>query len=148
MSTDANKDLVRRLVDDLNENRLDLLDEVVATDYRQDNPSVPPGREGLKALFGRLRGAFPDLAVTIDDMVAEDDAVIAVTTMTGTQRGDLPGIHATERPVNVSSIDVYRIRGDKIVEHFGRFDELGMLEQLGVAHDLSWPGRANPARDA
>jgi steroid delta-isomerase-like uncharacterized protein len=140
MSTDANKELVRRLVQALNDNRLELLDDVVARDYRQGNESVAAGREGLKALFGRLRSAFPDLSVSIDELIAEGDAVVAVTRMRGTQRGDLPGVAATGRGVHVSSIDLYRIADGGIVEHFGRFDELGMLEQLGVAHDLSWPG--------
>ena len=124
----------------MNEDRLQLLDEVVALDYQQDNPSAPGGREGLKSLFARLRQAFPDLAVTIDRLIAEEDWVVAVTRMRGTQRGELPGIRPTGRTVDVSSIDLYRVANGKIVEHFGRFDELGMLDQLGVAHDLSWPG--------
>jgi steroid delta-isomerase-like uncharacterized protein len=136
----ANKDLVRQLVEHLNEDRLDRLDDVVATDYLQDNPSVPGGREGLKALFARLRSAFPDLSISIEDLIEEGDAVVAVTRMRGTHRGDLPGVAATDRAVDVSSMDLYRVRDGKIVEHFGRFDELGMLGQLGVAHDLSWPG--------
>jgi steroid delta-isomerase-like uncharacterized protein len=145
MSIETNKELVRRLVASLNDGRLELLDDVVAPDYRQDNRSVGAGREGLKALFGRLRAAFPDLSVSVDQLVGEADAVVAVTRMRGTQRGDLPGVPASGRTVDVSSIDVYTVADDRIVEHFGRFDELGMLEQLGVAHDLSWPGPIPPS---
>jgi predicted SnoaL-like aldol condensation-catalyzing enzyme len=84
MSIETNKELVRRLVASLNDGRLELLDDVVAPDYRQDNRSVGAGREGLKALFGRLRAAFPDLSVSVDQLVGEADAVVAVTRMRGT----------------------------------------------------------------
>jgi predicted ester cyclase len=140
MKTDENKELIHQLVEALNDNRIQDLDELVTTDYDQDNPSVYPGRAGLKELFTRLRSAFPDLHVSIQQLIAEGDHVVAVTTMRGTQEGNLPGIKPTGRSVDVSSIDLYRIAGSRIVEHFGRFDELGMLEQLGVAHDLEWPG--------
>jgi predicted ester cyclase len=140
MSTDDNKQLVRQLIQALNDNRIQDLDELVGAQYDQDNPSVYPGRAGLKELFTRLRSAFPDLNVSITELVAEGDHVVAVTTMRGTQQGELPGIKPTGRSVNVSSMDLYRIQDNRIVEHFGRFDELGMLEQLGIAHDLEWPG--------
>jgi steroid delta-isomerase-like uncharacterized protein len=140
VTTDENKELVRQLIGALNDNRIQDLDELVAASYDQDNPSVHPGRAGLKALFTRLRSAFPDLNVSIQQLIAEGDHVVAVTSMQGTQQGDLPGIKATGRSVKVSSIDVYRTQAGRVVEHFGRFDELGMLEQLGIAHDLEWPG--------
>jgi predicted ester cyclase len=140
MSTNANKDVVGQLVDHLNDGRLELLDEILAADYQQDNPSVPGGREGLKALFARLRAAFPDLSGSIEELVAEDDEVVALSRMRGTHQGDLPGISATGRSVDLASMDLYRIRGGRVVERFGRFNELGMLEQLEVAHDLGWPG--------
>ena len=140
MSIDDNKELVRQLVGALNDNRIQDLDELVAAQYDQDNPSVHPGRAGLKELFTRLRSAFPDLNVTIQQLLAEGDQVVAVSTLRGTQQGELPGIKPTGRSVNVSSMDLYRIQDGRIVEHFGRFDELVMLEQLGIAHDLEWPG--------
>jgi steroid delta-isomerase-like uncharacterized protein len=140
MSTDDNKELVRQLVAALNDNRIQDLDELVAVQYDQDNPSVYPGRAGLKELFTRLRSAFPDLNVSIEQLVAEGDRVVAVSRMNGTQQGELPGIKPSGRTVNVSSMDLYRVQDGRIVEHFGRFDELGMLEQLGIAHDLEWPG--------
>ena len=140
MSTDGNKELVRQLIQALNDNRIQDIDELVGAQYDQDNKSVYPGRAGLKELVTRLRSAFPDLNVSISELVSEGDHVVAVTTMRGTQQGELPGIKPTGRPVNVSSMDLYRIQGDRIVEHFGRFDELGMMDQLGVAHDMAWPG--------
>jgi steroid delta-isomerase-like uncharacterized protein len=140
MSTDDNKQLVRQLIEALNDNRIQDLDELIGAQYDQDNKSVYPGRAGLKELFTRLRSAFPDLNVSIQQLIAEGDEVVAVTTMRGTQRGELPGIKPTGKPVNVTSMDLYRVQNDRIVEHFGRFDELGMMEQLGVGHDMSWPG--------
>ena len=142
MSIDVNKNLVQRLLEGLNGGRLEILDDIVAEDYQQDNASVRGGREGLKALFTRLRIAFPDLSVSVDELVGEGDTVVAATTFRGTQDGDLVGIAPTGRRIEVSSLDLYRVADGRIAEHFGRFDELGMLDQLGIAHDLTWTGRA------
>src|SRR5262245_2120190 len=110
MSTDDNKELVRQLIQALDDNRIQDLDELVAAQYDQDNKSVYPGRAGLKELFTRLRSAFPDLNVTIENLVAEGDHVVAVTRMHGTQQGELPGIKPTGKSVDVSSMDLYRIQ--------------------------------------
>jgi predicted ester cyclase len=76
--------------------------------------------------------AFPDMHVTIDDMVAEGDKVAARVTMTGTHKGEIMGIPPTNKKVTFSLIVISRFAGGKIVEDHGQFDALGLMRQLGL----------------
>ena len=79
-----------------------------------------------------MRRAFPDLHFTIDDVAATPDAIAIQTTMTGTHDGDLFGIAPTHRRVHVTQIQIERVRGGRIVEHWRVTDELTLMRQLGV----------------
>jgi predicted ester cyclase len=79
------------------------------------------------------RGAFPDGHTTVEDSIAEGDKVAYRWTFRGTHRGELMGILPTERQVTITGITVDRISGGKIEEEWNNFDQLGMLQQLGVA---------------
>jgi steroid delta-isomerase-like uncharacterized protein len=139
VSEDENKAIVRRLVERCwNAGDLAALDEIVSAEYEQQNASVPAGREGLRQLITKTRSAFPDLTVHVDALIAEDDRVVALSTGRGTHQGEFSGIEATGKPVEVGSIDVYRVKNGQIVGHVGRLDELGLLDQIGITHDLSW----------
>jgi steroid delta-isomerase-like uncharacterized protein len=142
MDTDRNKAIVRRLLEEcLAGGDLDGLDEIVAEGYAQRDSSMPSGRDALKRFFAGFRSAFPDLQVRVEDLVAEGDKVVAVTVSTATHGGTFSGLPASGRRVEFRSMDIYRIADGRVVEHYGRIDELGLLEQLGVKHDLSWPGQ-------
>jgi steroid delta-isomerase-like uncharacterized protein len=128
---------VRRLVDEcVNANRPDLLADMVAPDVRI-HPATPGGApdikgiEGLTTAFGRFHDAFPDLHITMDDVIAADHQVAARWTATGTHRGQLAGIPATGRAVRWSGIDVYRLDHGIVVEWWRNDDYAGLLEQLG-----------------
>jgi len=84
-------------------------------------------------------GAFPDWQVTVEDMIAEGDKVVARYTAHGTQRGELLGIPATGKSVTTTAIDIFRIADSKIAEHRVESDTLGLMQQLGV---LLAPGQA------
>jgi predicted ester cyclase len=79
-----------------------------------------------------LRGAFPDLRFTLEDLVAEGDRVAARYYWEGTQEGEFMGYRPTGQAVRVGGMDFYRLRDGKIVEHWDRVDELGLLRQLGM----------------
>lgn len=141
MSADDNKEIVRRFIDDVwTAGNLTLLDELVSPEYLAENKSVGPGRDGLRQLISSVRAAFPDFTASIEDLIAEGDRVVAVITSRGTHRGNFNGIVATGKTVEVGSIDVYRVADGMLVQHVGRFDELGLLAQLGVQQDFSWAG--------
>jgi steroid delta-isomerase-like uncharacterized protein len=110
-----------------------VVDEFFAEDFVSHNnpPGFPPGREGVKQFFGTFRDAFPDVAVAIDELVADGDMVAVATTFTGTHEGELMGMAPTGRTVSVTGIDIVRIAGGRIVEHRGLTDIVGLMRQLG-----------------
>lgn len=137
MTTTAqqNKALVRRLMEeDISGGDLAVADEIIAPDFfdHTNPPGMQEGIAGHKAIVTLVRGAFPDLNWGIDDLIAEDDKVVARTTMTGTHLGEFFGILPTGRQVSMYGVHVLRIAGGKIAEHWGSNDDLGMMRQLGV----------------
>ena len=136
MSTAENKALSRRLVEEVfNRGNLSLVDELFAPDFIEHEelpPGFPPGREAVKAFSTTFRGAFPDLNVTIDDLIAEDGKVVIRGTWSGTHQGELMGIPPTGKSVSFGVIDTIRIADGKIVEHWGQMDTTSMMQQLGV----------------
>ena len=79
-----------------------------------------------------MHSAFPDLQMNVEDMIAEGDKVVARVRMSGTHQGEFMGIDPTGNRVEISGIDILRVADGKIVEHWGNFDDLGMMQQLGV----------------
>lgn len=135
MSAEDNKALVGRYFNAAwNEGNSAVIDELFAANFHHHNPGVPDGgsREGFKLFNGAFRSAFPDLRLTQDDVIAEGDKVVTRFTAHGTQQGELQGIAPTGKPINVTGIEIMRVSGGKIVEGWVDFDQLGMLQQLGV----------------
>ena len=90
----------------------------------------PPDAEGVKRFFAMFRDAFPDIAVTIDELVADETRVAVATTITGTHNGELMGFAPTGRQVAVAGLDILRIDGGRIAEHRGLTDTVGLMRQL------------------
>ena len=86
----------------------------------------------------RDRTAFPDLHLTVEDMIAEGDMVVSRLKARGTHRGDLMGIAPTGKQATVDAIDITRVAGGQLVERWGIIDMLGMMQQIGV---IPVPGR-------
>ena len=122
-NTEANKALVRRVYDAFNSGGVDLLDEAVAADFEDHDPmpNQTPGLVGLKQAVGLFRAAFPDGEMTVEEILADNDKVIARVTLRGTQTGEFFGQPATGRVVIAEGIDVYRISDGKISEGWSRF---------------------------
>jgi steroid delta-isomerase-like uncharacterized protein len=132
---ESNKQLSRRVNDEVwNEGKINLIDELVSADFV--NHSAPPGlpadREGFKQFVGMYRAAFPDVQITIEDILAEGDRVMTRWSATGTHKGKLLGIPPTNKKVTVTGMSENRISGGKIVEQWNEFDDLGMLQQIGA----------------
>ena len=136
MSTEQNKAAARRLIEEVfNQGNIDLIDEIVASDFVEHEdmgPGIPPGREGLKPATEMLRSAFPDFQATIQDMIAEGDKVVLRMTWSGTQAGAFMGIPASGKSFTIEVFDIMRIDGGKIAEHWGQTDIMGMMQQLGA----------------
>ncbi len=92
------------------------------------DPNLVEHRE----LITTFLGAFPDLQVTVEDLIAEGDKVVGRLTVTGTHQGELMGIPATGKKVSFSEIHIVRISNGKVVEHWEVADIMSMMQQLGV----------------
>ena len=138
MSIEANKELIRRYYDEvLNGGDLELLDELAAPDYVENDPfpDQRTGRVGLKDRVTILRTAFTQ-RWTVEDVVAEGDKVAARWTSTGTHTGDFMATAATGRAFTVAGVDFYRITDLKMAEHWHVVDMLGLMQQLGLLPNL------------
>lgn len=127
---------LRRLYDRINAHDIEGFGEGLAGDFveHEELPGGgPPNRDGVKAFFTMLTGAFPDLAMTVQDVVASGDKAVARVRFTGTHGGDFAGMPATGRSVDVQLIDIMRFGDDGLVrEHWGVFDALALMQQLGA----------------
>jgi steroid delta-isomerase-like uncharacterized protein len=134
MSAEEGKAITRRAYEAINQKNLDALDEIVASDIidRDPAPGQAPGLEGVKQYFSSLHTAFPDVQMNIEDLIAEGDKVVARVTVGGTHQGEFMGIDPTGNQVTITGIDILRIADGKIVERWGKFDDLSMMQQLGV----------------
>jgi len=135
MSTEENKAKQRRVWEEaFNKGDLSVADELFAPNYVYHGPigMEYKGPEGFKQMVTMFRNAFPDLHVTVEDMVAEGDKVVSRFTFTGTHKGELMGIAPTGKQVTIAGTVIVRWVGGKEVEAWGSEDLLGMMQQLGV----------------
>jgi len=127
--------MIRRFYEEVfNQRNLAALDDFYAPDHVDHTlpAGLPVGPEGTKQAIAMTLAGFPDLHITIEDMIAEGDKVVTWFTTHGTQQGALGSIPPTGKQVAVSTIEITRIADDKIVEDWGLDDRLGMLQQLGL----------------
>src|SRR5437588_11798234 len=135
MSTEQNKALIHRAYEEaFNQRNLAVLDEVNASDLGFHNASTTmQGLEAFKQFLSLYLAAFPDARFTVEDIIAEGDKVVARHTFRGTQQGDLMGIAPTGKQVMTTGVTITRFARGKGVELWGNNDDLGLLQQLGVA---------------
>ena len=88
--------------------------------------------EAYRTFFTALLNAFPDGRLTVNDEVTDGDKVVVRWTFTGTHKTDLMGIAPTGKRVTMTGISITRIDNGKIVEAWEEWDNLGMLQQMGV----------------
>ena len=133
---ESNKEVVNRLYTEvMGQGNMVVADGVLAenyVDHRLPFPDLPPNREGLKETVTRVRAAFPDIQPVVQDIVAEGDKVTVRVTASGTHQNEFNGIPPTGTKISWQEVHIYRLADGQIVEHWGEFDMLGMLIQLGV----------------
>jgi predicted ester cyclase len=134
---EANKDLVRRVYGDIrSEGRLDVVDEVFHDDYVGFDPTAAVfevrGKQGFKDQTSHYRSVFPDLSFTIESLIGEGDEVVTRWTARGTHAGSLAGELPTGASVTTSGFGSWRVEDCRIIKHYGVFDIMGMLQQIGA----------------
>ena len=136
MSTEENKAIVRRVNDEVwSKGHLDVIDELIADDFVATIVGAPEqirGPQGFREFVVMYRTAFPDLRITVDEQIVEGETVVTRWTATGTNEGELMGIPATGKQATTAGININRISGGKLVEGWGLFDQLGLLQQIGA----------------
>ncbi len=137
MSADAdNKAIVRRLYEEVwNKRKLDLISEIISPSHALHAPNISGsslGPEAYKRQILLFLAGYSDLRFNIEDMIAEQDKVVACWTFSGTHRGDYMGIPATNKKVSVDGMTIHHVAGGKIMDSYSNWDALGMMQQLGV----------------
>ena len=126
---------MKRLYDLINAGDIDGFGELLAEDFVEHEamPGLEPSKEGVKQLFHMYRAAFPDLRMEAQDVLVSGDKAVARVRATGTHQGEFLGMAATGKSVDVQLIDITRFGDDGLArEHWGVFDALAMLQQLGA----------------
>jgi len=135
LSGEENKEIVRRYYEALwNAWNLSVADQVMAADiaFRGSLGVRTQGLAGFKQYVSMVRTAFPDFHNTIEELLSEDDKVVARLTYRGTHQGELFGIAPTGKQVTYSGVAIFRIHTGKIAEAWILGDTLGLMQQLGA----------------
>jgi predicted ester cyclase len=132
--SEENRKVFRCMIEEgFNKGNLAALDELFAPAFIEHQDGiVPPNIEGLKRAIVSLRTPFPDLKLTIEEIIASDDKVWARITGTGTQQAPFMGRPPTGKSFAITVIDICRFEAGQIVEHWGVADRLGLIGQLGL----------------
>jgi len=133
MSQEENKVVVRRFFAALDDQDVDTVGDMLASDYRlhfDGNPVMDRGA-GI-GFFSAFLAAFPDISHQVQDQLAEGDLVATRILVRGTHQKEMMGIPATGKEIAISAINMVRVDDGKIAEHWVNSDSLGMMMQLGV----------------
>lgn len=132
-----NKALVRRWFDEVwNNRRIDLAremirDDVVAFGLAEGGNAVT--FDGFRSFYTRFVGAFPDIRITVDDVIADGDRTACRLRGVGTHTGPELGVAPTGKRVAFTAIIWTRWADGKMVEAWNEFDAWGMMQQIGAA---------------
>jgi steroid delta-isomerase-like uncharacterized protein len=135
--SEESKALIQRFVEEaFNKGNVDVANEVYASTFVAHDPTIPEGQgspEQVKQFVNTYLSAFPDGHTTVEDSISDGDKVAYRWTFRGTHQGELLGIPPTGKQVTITGITINRVSRGKVEEHWTNFDQLGMLQQLGVA---------------
>lgn len=127
-----NKQLAHKFAEVLNTGNIDDFDTFVAADYINHNPYVSPGLEGVKNFFKGWMVAFPDTKVSVENVFVDGETVIGRFTYSAHQQGEFMGIAATANLITMRSIDIWRVKDGKFIEHWDELNLLEVMQQLGA----------------
>lgn len=142
MSIEENKETIRRFANVINSGDLSKLDDLCAEQfvYKSSAGEEYHGLEGAKDLMNSYREAFPDLEISLEEIVAEGNRVFSIYRQTGTHEGELMGIEPTNEKMDLKIAALATFENGKVVEQFDTYDSLELLKQLGVVSEEVRPG--------
>lgn len=130
-----NEATLRAMYERISAHDIDGFMEYLSEDFveHEELPGMAPGKEGVRQFFAIYLDAFPDLHFEPEEIIVSGDKAIGRLRCTGTNTGDFMGMPATGKSVVVKGIDILRFGDDGLAhEHWGSFDMLGMMQQLGA----------------
>ena len=125
------EEVLHGIYEAINTGNLALLDKFVAPGYVEHSEGFQ-GVEPFRQQVAAFRAAFPDLRVTIEDVLIDGDRFASRTTVTGTHTGDLMGMPATGKRISVEAVDIGRVHDGQAAERWGGLNMYALLTQLGV----------------
>jgi steroid delta-isomerase-like uncharacterized protein len=134
----TNKATFRRFRDAMNTCDMEFIsrtiDELVESDatIRTPLPGDATGAEVLKQVWAVLLRAFPDLHLTVEDLIGEEDKVVARIVVTGTHLGEYMGMEPTGKSIAYDEIFIFRFANGRVVETWGVVDVFSQMKQLGA----------------
>jgi steroid delta-isomerase-like uncharacterized protein len=135
MST-ANKDVVRRLYDEVwNKRKVEVIKEIISPSHALHGPNASGtsvGPEAYERQYLLFLTGFPDLRLTIEDIVSEGNKVAVSWNFSGTHQGDFMGAPATNKTVSVDGITINHVANGKIMDSYISYDALGLMLQVGA----------------
>ena len=134
-STEENKQLARDYIKAFAAGDEAWLRRHIAPEFRRNDPGLPlevRGPEGVTQLVAGFRAGIPEMALHIEDVIAEGEKVLVRLRAKGTHSGDLMGVPPTGRPIEIDVFDLLQFRDGVLVEQWALIDNLGLLRQIGV----------------
>jgi steroid delta-isomerase-like uncharacterized protein len=135
MAMERNKMAMRRFVEFINTASEQLAAELIAPEAIFHVPGRQEplrGPDGYLEIIGMMRGGFPDIQWTLEEIIAEDDKIAARFTMRGTHHGPFLGVEPTGKSITVRAVNFYRLADGNFVEERGQPDLLSLLQQIGA----------------
>jgi steroid delta-isomerase-like uncharacterized protein len=134
MPTEANKAVVRRFYEEVeSQGLLEVIDALIAPTFVDTgHPQRGSGPASVRAHVIEMRTRFPDLTVTVDQLVAEGEWVVARITSRGTHLGPFAGLAPTGKTITWTGVGMRRIVDGRIVEQWTKYDMFSLLRQLGA----------------
>ena len=108
-----------------------LADDAVAHGLFDEHGQELRGPAGFKPFFLQFTKAFPDIHVEVADTISEGDKIAARCVVTGTHKGDMLGVSASNRPIEFTGIAIIRVKDGRIVEAWNNFDFQALSKQIG-----------------
>jgi steroid delta-isomerase-like uncharacterized protein len=130
MTIEQQKQLVFRFIELMTTKQSDKFEEIISQDYKQHNPMVKQGLVGIQEGSKWFESIFPDISANIDAVVVEGDIIVARITWTGTHKGELFGVPASNMKATWTGTDWWRIENGKLAEHWDVIDWSSLMQQI------------------
>jgi predicted ester cyclase len=133
---EKNKEIVREFTKTFkNEHNVDGINHLFAPEFKHHfkQEGLPPGLEGFKLVGRMMNTVFPDVVVTENDLIVNENTVVERSTAVGTHRAPMMSEPVTNKQIHWTEIHIYRIRNEKIVEHWVEWSALELMKQIGAA---------------